>query len=938
MRLLPMTARLVLICVLCATPAAAQFTAPEPEDLMIYQVFLDRFNNGDPTNDNGNPRGTFNPSGAFDFHGGDLEGIRQQLAYVAGMGFNGMWITPFVENVRDYHGYGAYNWFNVDPNFGDLAKLQQLITEANAVGIAIYFDMVAGHQGNLIDSLDGGYPSYLAPPSEYNLRWNSGLMYPAPFNQLTHFHAHGVIGNFFGSEQEFGELVGLDDLKTDTQFVRDQMFNVWNFWLTNTGVSGFRIDTVKHIDIGFWEDFLPRMRAEAVTLGRTNYFTFGEIFGGDDSFMSNYIGTLTGGADKLDAALDFQFYFASQDVFARATAPPSNITSRLQARATNLPGHHLKMPNFFDNHDVRRFMNVAQDNPGAGLAERRRRLELALIFTFMAPGPPVIYYGTEQEFDGGNDPSNREDMFDGQFEFGPSLGDNFDTSAPLYQLVARLASLRSALSPLRRGDFNVRTVDTGGPGHMAFTRTDAGKTILTVLNTSTSNRTLPSIAIAELASTTLANALNPVETIIVPANGILPSRTLPGQAAEIWVLQADLPPLPTLIVAQNPANGEIGVDIDLTEIAIDFSEAMNRTSTEAATSLSPITAFTFAWNAGSTRMRLVLGASLAVATDYTVTVTDSAMSQGATPLQFTTAATWTTGQAPLVLPPFPAPLVVIGPTGLSISVNGNDSDWPSAAAVGADQFGVVGDQTFVWHDAPFDDTGAGAYTYPTNSVFTGGDADLEYFRFAYDASNFYFLFRPVSINPGASFFTAYFGVGIDLGVSSGSGAQSIGFDQNTNATGTAELLIRDDADMEYQLVFTGPRGATLLDSSGTVISTPTSAFSQSTGVVEIAVPRGELGLAGPLAGQAFNLFVYVGLETFGNLREVEPGNAQWSPGGGIVEPSDPDVFDLAGASGAQQVADIAGFTTQFQSTIINSVLPLSLNDAVPVELSVFSID
>src|SRR5690606_4469144 len=94
----------------------SDFTAPAPEDLIFYHVMIDRFNNGDPSNDNANPRTSKqagNPSG---FHGGDLEGVRQKLDYIKGLGANAIWLSPFLENVNNYHGYATYNWYNVEPN------------------------------------------------------------------------------------------------------------------------------------------------------------------------------------------------------------------------------------------------------------------------------------------------------------------------------------------------------------------------------------------------------------------------------------------------------------------------------------------------------------------------------------------------------------------------------------------------------------------------------------------------------------------------------------------------------------------------------------------------------------------------------------------------------------------------------------------------------
>jgi len=903
---------------------AQSFTPPDPEDLIIYQIFIDRFANGDPSNDDGNPRASFDPSGSRGFHGGDIEGIRQRLPYIRQLGANAIWITPFVENVSQYHGYAAYDWYSVDPNFGTIEDLRGLVSDANDLGIAVYFDLVAGHMGDLIDSAAPGYPGYLPPPGEYDLRWRTGLQFPPPFDSLEHFHAHGHIGSFVRPEEQIGELFGLDDLKTETPYVQQEMLDVWSFWTRETGVNGFRVDTVKHVDLGFWESFLPALRSEAADAGNPGLFIFGEIFGADDAFMREYIGNLDSDPFKFDSALDFQFFNASNGVFARATAPPSDMIDRLDARKTMLPGHHLQMPNFIDNHDVRRFLNLAEDNPGSGEAERRRRLELALAFMMTAPGPPVIYYGTEQGFDGGNDPFNREDMFDGQFEFGPSQGDNFDSSSPLYQYISRLASLRSALAPLRRGSLDPATVTREGPGALSYARRHEGEAVYIALNTSTFDQSADPVTIPEFAGIEVANALNSSETLAVPASGLFPQRDLEGQDLEIWVPRADVPPPSPGVLDFIPADSDINIPTILDEIAIVFFTPMNESVTEAVVSVSPPVDSTPSWNGDSQRLTLTLNENLQPRTEYTVSVNSSAESADGQPLGFSTSATWMTGRVRDPLPPMPDFFPAFGPAQFAVSIDGARDEWPSIDGFAENSGNISDSDSFVWRDALMDDDGPGSYTYPTDDVFTQDDVDLAEFHVAYDETNLYFLLNPVGIKAFASFFTPYLGIAIDT--APGGSAAPLGYGQGGGALGITELEVRADAAPEFEINFTGPRGATLLDRQTGAVETPESVHSEATGVVEIAVPRASLGLEEPFNNQRLHLVVYTAFETFGGVREVSADNGRWDPGGGIVELSDPDVFDLAGASREDQAADLSGFDSTFPSTVKYSILPITLNE------------
>jgi len=906
--------------------AADPFVAPEPEDLSFYHVFIDRFENGDPSNDDGNPRAPHAPTSGTGFHGGDLEGVRQRLPYIRGMGFNAIWLSPFLENVSNYHGYATYDWYNVDPNFGTLDEIKALVEEANALGMAVYYDLVANHCGDIIDSTDPGYSNYLAPPSTYNLRWRTGLQYPAPFNSLSYFHAHGRIQNFNAPEQELGELSGLDDLKTDTQYVRDRMAEIWSYWIEETGVNGFRIDTVKHVEMGFWDDFLPRVRATAATEGRDNFFIFGEIYGADDSFMTPYLGTLSSPAFRLDAALDFQFYYTTSDVFALGTGNTSNVTNRLSNRASSLGTHHLKMPNFFDNHDVRRFMNVANnDNPGSGLAERLRRLDLGIVFLMTAPGPPVMYYGTEQAFDGGNDPSNREDMFDGGYEFGPSLGNNFDPASPRYGLTRRLNELRTARIPLRRGTLVTHQTSGGGAGMLAYSRRHAGEEVLVIMNTATANRSQNAINTTWTDGQVVVDVLNPVDTVTITAGGVFPARTAPAQAAQVWVREEDVPLISPESTGTDPANNQSNVSTT-TDITITFSVPMNTSTTEAAFSINPLTPCTLSWELGDTRLRINPDVTLSSTTSYTATIAASATSTDGAPLLFPVSTTFSTGRDVSSFPPLPPTMATFGPTIVAITADGNGSEW-AGSSQSANTIALTPSNVVVWRDATGDDNGPGTYTYPTNSAFTTGDADILEFRVAMDSVFFYFYIKPVSINPAASFFTPYFGIAIDT--QDGGRLTSLGVDQGTNGIGIAELEVRPDAAPEFELVFTGPAGADLLSDTGALISgSVSSGFSQSTGEIEITLPRLQLGLGGTLSNQRLNLVVYSGLETFGGMREVSNTTASFTPGGGSTSANDPDVFDLIGASGANQHAELSDWNTSIPAMVIHSVLTLRASDSL----------
>jgi len=310
-------------------------------------------------------------------------------------------------------------------------------------------------------------------------------------------------------------------------------------------------------------------------------------------------------------------------------------------------------------------------------------------------------------------------------------------------------------------------------------------------------------------------------------------------------------------------------------------------------------------------------------TEYTVTVAQSALSADGENLPFDVTASWITDRVPPDFGPLPPSAGTLRPLEANISVDGNASDWPATAALARNQHHFDFDGFYVWNDAIGDDTGAGNYSYPTNEVFTEGDADIDRFAMAYDENNLYFLVEQASINPGASFYTSYFAIALDTGLP---GRVDLGLDLGTEATGVAELYVRQDADVDFEIALTGTNGGLLVGPDGDALMDLAVAFSQQSGIMEVAVPRNLLGLSGELDQQPLNVYVYSALETFGSMREVGTNKGTWEPGGGVAGTIDPDIFDLAGAGQAAQETDLNQFDQFFESTVGSSLLPLTLSE------------
>ena len=575
---------LAATALLCALPAMTScFDVPPPtapeittvvddwRDEIIYQVLVDRFENGDLNNDYNLKLDA--PTG---WHGGDWQGIIDQLDYLEELGVTTLWISPAVKNVEEdagvagYHGYWTQHFQATNPHFGDLEKMRQLVAEAHKRDMKIILDIVTNHIGQLFyydinlnakpdiniqgsgycydDGLDAdtsgfscgdrqesrlirvtewdpdydprGVQAYtsLGEAGPAPLRWvympevNRVPPMPAEFQNPLWYNRRGRVVTPWGwnvTEQvERADFPGgLKDIDTTRPEVREKLIEVFAWWIEQTNIDGFRIDTVKHIEHDFWKVFTRGIRQEAAKIGKTNFLMFGEVFDGSDELLGSY---------TQPGELDSVFYFSHKfqvfdDVFKRGQ-PTTKIEDLYNLRSERYgsqgqPGGVVDvngkpipptkvLVNFMDNHDVSRFLYDFNDLDA---------LKNALFYLLTMDGIPCIYYGTEQAYNGGNDPANREDMWRIPFnayyivydEQGQPITDPaarakafkpFDRDHIIYTHIKRLTGLRAELAPLRRGDYQVRwatsrTGDEQDAGIYAFERSYDGESALVVLNT-----------------------------------------------------------------------------------------------------------------------------------------------------------------------------------------------------------------------------------------------------------------------------------------------------------------------------------------------------------------------------------------------------------------------------------------------------------------------
>ena len=128
------------------------------------------------------------------------------------------------------------------------------------------------------------------------------------------------------TQVKLGEFSGLNDFRTESPYVRSNMAAIYNYWIRQAGFDGFRIDTVKHVEPGFWQTGVRQCMQFAARTAKPNFFMFGEVYDSNEALCGSYTGTQSGGPYKLDSVLDYPLYFLVSSVFATASGATARLT------------------------------------------------------------------------------------------------------------------------------------------------------------------------------------------------------------------------------------------------------------------------------------------------------------------------------------------------------------------------------------------------------------------------------------------------------------------------------------------------------------------------------------------------------------------------------------------------------------------------------------
>ncbi len=385
-------------------------------DAIFYQIFPDRFYNGDPDNDPPDVRPWGDLPTTENFFGGDLQGILNKLDYLQDLGINALYVNPIFA-ARTNHKYDTRDYFLVDPAFGDNFLLKRLISACHERGMRVILDGVFNHCGldffAFQDLLKNG------AASEY-VDWFIVLSFPLQDNPLSYLVCGGAHY--------------LPKLNTRHRPVQEYILKVARYWLESAGIDGWRLDVPFKIPFPFWREFrqvVKKINPEAYLIGEI-WRDAGPWVGRGTSTPPGKDGGL--GQAFFDGVTNYRLRELILDYVAREILDGEDFSFELALLRQSLGPAQFGMLNLLGSHDTPRILTLLKGDLD--------RLRIALTFLFTTPGAPLIYYGDEVGMTGEHDPDCRR----------PMVWDRERQNRQIFDFIQRLIAIRKSHPSLRYGE------------------------------------------------------------------------------------------------------------------------------------------------------------------------------------------------------------------------------------------------------------------------------------------------------------------------------------------------------------------------------------------------------------------------------------------------------------------------------------------------------
>lgn len=410
------------------------FSPSWTSDCIFYQIFPERFNNGDKSNDPGNVMKWGEKPSSNTFFGGDLKGIIEKIDYLKDLGINAIYLTPIFLSPST-HKYDTTDYYVIDPHFGDIETAKELVKKCHENGIKVIFDAVFNHCGYNFFAFQDVIKN--GRSSKY---WDWFNIYEYPIK----------IGDDCNYEVFGDHAWRMPKLMTKNPEVRKYLLEVAKYWIKEVDIDGWRLDVANEIDHHFWREF-----RDVVKSTKSDSIIIGEVMHDASPWLKG---------DQFDGVMNYPFRNAMIDFFAKRTINSSKFnTILIENMMKHIEAVNRCMFNLIGSHDTERFLTMADGNV--------LRMKLAIAFQFTYTGIPYIYYGDEVGMTGGYDPDCRMCM----------VWDDDKQNKEIYNFYKKLISIRKENEELRYG--NYKTLCAEG-SIICFERKYMDNSIVVVINNS----------------------------------------------------------------------------------------------------------------------------------------------------------------------------------------------------------------------------------------------------------------------------------------------------------------------------------------------------------------------------------------------------------------------------------------------------------------------
>ncbi|MDR9852345.1 alpha-glycosidase [Paenibacillus sp. VCA1] len=404
------------------------------KDAVFYQIFPERFANGDPAND---PEGTLPWGGTpkpDNFFGGDLQGVIDHIDHLSELGINAVYFTPIFKATTN-HKYDTEDYMQIDPQFGDLDTLKKLVAICHERGIRVILDAVFNHSGRtfapFVDLQKNGEKSRYKD-------WFYIRKYPI------------AVEDGIPTYDTFAFEPLMPKLNTAHPEVKEYLLKAAAYWIKEADIDGWRLDVANEVDHEFWREFRKVVKGI-----KPDAYILGEIWHESSPWLMG---------DQFDAVMNYPFTNAVLDFFVDGTRDARSFANALASQYVRYPRQVNEVAfNLLDSHDTARLLTKCDGN--------KEQMKLAVQFQFTYTGTPCIYYGDEIGLTGGHDPGCRKCM-----EWDETKQDR-----ELFSFYRELIALRKKYGALRTGSLKFLSAKAGSTS-LVYTREDENDKIVIFMN------------------------------------------------------------------------------------------------------------------------------------------------------------------------------------------------------------------------------------------------------------------------------------------------------------------------------------------------------------------------------------------------------------------------------------------------------------------------